>query len=203
MAACMQYETVLVDLHETYSKQTFRNRFSILTSNGVHDLVVPVIKPNGNKTKTSEIIIKDDCNIFRQHLSALETAYGSSPYFEYFFDRITRFYSEKHENLAQMNFASVECVSEILRTRFDMRFTDNFIEAENCDCDDLRFAISPKNKLFTSFETPVYYQVFNTKFSFVSGLSVLDLLFNTGLETIQYLREFPLDSFIQKILKPT
>jgi len=199
MAAVIQYDKCLIELHETYSKQTFRNRFAILSANGRLDLNVPVIKPQGNHTKISEILVPELKNVSGQHLTAIESAYSSSPYFEFFFDDIQTFYSGSYQSLTDMNNASVHCIESIMRFESPMADTDEFAlpEKEEEGVTDLRYLITPKNKNFYRYNAPGYYQVFRHKFHFLSNLSILDLVMNMGPEAIICLKNYPLQHFIE------
>jgi hypothetical protein len=199
MAAVFQYDNCFIEMHETYSKQTFRNRFAILTANGRLDLNVPVFKPHGNHTKINEILVPELKKVSAQHLSAIESAYSSSPYFEYFFDVIREFYKGSYHTLTDMNKASVRCIETILRFDLPYAETDVFVlpEKEEEGLTDLRYLITPKNRNFYSFNAPDYYQVFRHKFFFYSNLSILDLVMNMGTETIICLKQYPLQHFIE------
>jgi hypothetical protein len=201
MAAMIQSEETVIDIFETYSKQTYRNRYTILTANGMLDLTVPIIKPQGNRTKTHGVLISAEDQLFRQHYAALESAYGSSPYFEFFCDELAAFFAGTYSSLVELNNASLECVSRILRTPFQFRFSEDFHSPEEVPDStiDLRFLITPKNKHFLRFESPAYTQVFQDRFAFVPNLSILDLIVNTGLESLLYLRKFPLKKFIHSL----
>lgn len=200
MAALIQYDQCYIEAHETYPKQTFRNRYSILSANGKLDLIVPVKKPSGNHTVVSEILISDHENVSAQHLTALESAYRSAPYFEYFFDDVVHFYNGKYKTLLEMNLASLLCVSRILRKEFSFRLTETYEHHDklNPEIADFRQKISPKNHLFCSFQAPEYYQVFLQKFPFTANLSILDLIFNLGAETLLYLQKYPISEFYKK-----
>lgn len=200
MAALVQYEQCYIEIHETYPKQTFRNRYSILSANGKLDLIVPVSKPGGNHTSISEVLVSCHEDISGQHLTALESAYSSAPFFEFFFDELVEFYSKKYHTLLEMNHASVLCVSGILRKEFSFRLTETYEHHDklNPEIADFRQKISPKNHLFHSFHTPEYYQVFLQKFPFTDNLSILDLIFNLGTETLLYLQKYPISEFYEK-----
>ena len=80
IALLVKYKGALIELFETYPKQTWRNRCRIMTANGTQDLTVPVKKPLGNKTITSEVSIYNQENWHLKHIRAIHSAYSSSPY---------------------------------------------------------------------------------------------------------------------------
>jgi len=201
-ALLYNHKNCLIEAHETYSKQTYRNRFSILSANEKLDLNVPVKKINGNHTVISDILIISDENIIRNHLTALESAYKSSPYFDFFFDEIKIFYTQKYKSLLEMNLESIKVIEKILRHKFEFQLNNKFVKEYNSDLFfDLRFDISPKNIQTENFKYPEYYQTFEHKFGFVQNLSILDLVFNLGLETLLYLKRFPVEEYINHITK--
>lgn len=201
MSALLQCRNPLIEIHETYQKQTYRNRFTILSANGPMDLTIPVHKPKGNKSKTSEITISDHNDWKRQHVIAIESAYSSSTYFEFFIDAITQFYNTNFQSLPEMNTVSVQCVSKILKFPLPINYTSIFsppraLSSHNID---LRYELSPKNSNAFRFASPAYHQVFEGNNSFLPNLSILDIVFNIGLETIEYLQRFPIEKYISTL----
>ncbi len=203
MAAFLQYENCLIEIHETFAKQTFRNRMDILTAEGKTSLTVPVSKPNGNRSKTMEIMVSDHQHWQRQQLATIESAYGSSPYFDFFSDKIEDFFHQKHNSLIEMNDASVKCLLSILRIEKHIHHTKEFTPPNHAESrhNDLRYLLSPKQHGFYEFSAPPYYQLFKGSTQFLSNLSVLDLVFNTGLESVQYLKHYPIEKFIVSLQK--
>jgi len=64
---CLQADEVMLEMHETYRKQTIRNHCFIAGPKGKQQLTIPVIKVNGNHTKTKEIRISDAMPWQRNH----------------------------------------------------------------------------------------------------------------------------------------
>jgi hypothetical protein len=203
MAVVVQFPESHVEIHETWLKQTFRNRFTILSANGPLDLHIPVIKPNGNHSKTSDVLVSLHDNPLRKIKNAVESAYHSSPYFDFFSDALNEFLNQEHRTIHELNMESIRCIENMLQFQFKLQCTQNFHPPENIEPGiiDLRYILSPKNKLFYLHKAPSYYQVFKSRFGFVSNLSVLDLVMNAGPETLLYLQNYPLDHFFETILK--
>lgn len=184
--------SVLIEQLENYQKQSYRNRTQILSANGVLDLSIPVQK-SAPKELTKDIRISYTEHWQIRHWRAITSAYRNSPYFEYFEDDIAHFYSEKYELLLDYNLLQLRTVLKILKLRQDIGLTMDYVSSP-ADCVDLRERIHPK----ISFENDAavagtlktgYYQTFGSRFGFTPNLSILDLLFNTGLESMAYLKK--------------
>jgi hypothetical protein len=177
---------VLIEQHETYPKQTYRNRCEIATANGSLALTIPVIKVHGNHTKTKDIAISGHQNWQVLHWRALVAAYANSPYFMFYQDDFEPFFQMKYDNLLQFNLELLELVVRLLEVGKAFELTSDF-EQNPTGLLDLRNEITPK-KPFTHFPLPEYTQVFQEKTGFIPGLSIVDLLFNKGPESIGILR---------------
>jgi hypothetical protein len=197
-ALLLQTKNTIIELHETYPKQTFRNRFSILTSNGMLEYSLPVSKPHGNHSKTKEILLHELSKHTSKILTALESAYFSSPFFEFFIDDLSDLFHAKYNTLVELNIASVKYIEHILRIQLHQSFSSDYSAAYESSI-DLRTTLSPKNNAFYSFPAPSYHQVFSQKFGFMPNLSILDLVFNIGLDSIDYLSTFPVFDCIKHI----
>ncbi len=182
MATC---QAAAIEAWETYPKQTYRNRAIIATANGTLPLTANVERPSGNHTITKYITICYRENWPMQHWRAIESAYNASPYFLYYSDDVKNLiFSHKHF-LIDLNMDILQwCLKKTnLKTAIDT--TTDF--AKPCgDEHDLRYAISPKVPCQWQFEE--YPQVFDTRLGFAPNLSVLDLLFNLGPESGEYLK---------------
>ena len=181
MARFLQEDAPVIEVWETYHKQTYRNRCRVMTANGVD---VPVVKVNGNHTMTKDMTISPIEPWQHIHSRCLESAYKAAPYFDHYYDYLRAIFEGHFERLIDLNDAALQAVIKMLKVKKEIVHTTDYVrEAEN----DLREAFCPKkNNESTSF--PEYYQVFGTKFPFAPDLSVLDLVFNEGPEAMEYLR---------------
>jgi hypothetical protein len=171
-------EKAFIEQHEFYQKQSYRNRCRIVTANGIMDLSVPVDKTG--KEPIRDIRISEHTNWQTQHWRAIEAAYNSSPFFEYYSDDFRGFYEKKWVFLWDFNFGLLNKVLELLEIHKEIFLTDKY-ETKPDEILDVRELIHPKKNEVVSVDS--YYQVFKQKFGFQSGLSILDLLFNMGNES--------------------
>ena len=183
LACFLSTNEPLVEVWETYHKQTYRNRCRVMTANGVENLSVPVIKVNGNHTMTKDVAISYAEPWQQIHRRCLESAYKAAPYFDHYYDYLKPIFETHFDRLIDLNDAALRAVLKILKVNKEIVHTTDYVKQVD---NDLREAFSPKAKVeVDSF--PSYYQVFNTKYPFEPDLSVLDLLFNEGPEAITYL----------------
>lgn len=179
-----RYDSVLLEQHESFQKQTFRNRCVIAATNGLQTLTVPVVREG---TMIRDIRVSDHANWRHQHWHALMSAYSESPFFEYYADDIRPFFERRWTFLYDFNMDICSKVCELLDIRPDIRHTDDFVRSASAS-DDFRDAINPKHpQPDAGFSPRRYYQVYERKYGFQPNLSILDLLFNMGPEGIFYL----------------
>jgi hypothetical protein len=176
---------------EHYLKQTWRNRCIIGTTNGPMTLSLP-IEGNAEKTNIKDVRLSDHGNWQHLHWNSIESAYNSSPFFEYYADDLRPFFEKKPTFLFDFNEEICERMCALLEIEASSeKTTQYYSELEIPDeWVDLRNTIHPKKKaeqVDPKFKLEPYYQVFDRKFGFQPNLSILDLLFNMGPESILYL----------------
>ena len=185
MARFLAEDEPLIEVFETYRKQTYRNRCRVMTANGVESMTVPVVKVHGNHTMTKDIIISPVEPWQHIHSRCLESAYKAAPYFDHYYDYLCPIFEGHFERLIDLNDAALNAILKMLKVKKEIVHTTDYVrEAEN----DLREAFNPK-KAIENNSFPEYYQVFSTKFPFAADLSVLDLVFNEGPEATNYLKQ--------------
>jgi len=183
-------DDVYFEKEEHYIKQTYRNRCLIYTANGTQSLTIPVIKVNGNRTKIEDIEISYTEKWQLIHWRAISSAYSNSPYFLFYKDELEPFYFEKHKYLLDFNSKILETILKILECDIEIKFTELYSEKIKKGLIDLRNEINPKKESKIQFST--YIQVFGEKFEFIPNLSIIDLIFNIGPESLQYLNQIKL-----------
>ena len=179
-AVAVRSTEVYIEQFENYTKQTFRNRCDIMGANGSISLIVPVVKSRSPKILIKDIKISYDVDWQRNHWRTIFSAYGSSPYFDYLKDDIIPFFEAKEKYLLDYNLKIHDTICKLFEIENNTILTSDF-EMIAEDVRNLRELISPKNKLLNSqFKVENYTQVFSEKIGFIPNLSILDLLFNEG-----------------------
>jgi hypothetical protein len=181
-----------LEQHEHFIKQTYRNRCVIDSPNGPLSLTVPVEK-TGNRSVMKDIRISDHDNWRRQHWQALVASYYNSPFFEYYQDDIFGVLDSGEKYLFDLNTRLTDVLMENLGIRKTISLSEDYIPSSlvGDGVADFRGAIHPKkvSPIFgEELKQKPYYQVFSQKYGFISGLSVLDLLFNEGPEACRFLK---------------
>lgn len=185
--AMVQADGVIFEIEDNFQKQTNRNRTYIYSPNGIQILNIPVKHTKEAHQKTKDIIIENNSDWQKQHFKSLEAAYRSSPFFEFFEDEIRPFYEKKHTFLLDLNYESQAIVANCMRKKIDFEVTTEYCqEVDSKTTADFRYLVEGK-KDPTNMKR--YLQVFNNKHGFINNLSILDLLFNEGKFTFDYLKE--------------
>lgn len=179
-----KYNSVNIDIGEIYQKQTFRNRTQIYGVNQVLNLSVPVKRPFGKLTKVNQVKISYAENWQNNHWKSIESAYRRTPFYEFYIDDINTIIFNKHHLLIDLNLEltyhlidklGIDCKVNLLNT------------SPQHQPNDLRATLSPKQQ--SSFRCKPYIQTFSDRHPFINNLSILDLLFNEGPNSICVIEE--------------
>ena len=173
--------SILFEVSDNYQKQTFRNRTYIYGANGKLGLFIPVIHSHKNRELFKDVKISYESNWMDLHLKSLQSAYRSSPYFEYFEDDFIKLYSEKEKFLADFNIKCIKLISNLLDLDLDFKISSKYVEKTN-DIIDLRDLSNARKE--KKIETPKYIQVFESKHGYLNNLSTLDLIFSEGTNSV-------------------
>ncbi len=177
-------EKVFIEAEENYRKQSYRNRCYILTSQGPGHLVVPVFLGSFHKTPVRDIRIDYTRRWQKVHIGALASAYGSSAFFIYYFGVIEEILLRRYKYLLDLNMDLLTTLLKLLNINVEIKYTKTFMPVRNAE-GDFRYSIDPKKE--SSFSQKEYFQVFRDKHGFVPQLSIIDLIFNMGPGTPDYL----------------
>ncbi len=184
--AAINSKNVLLEVNENYQKKSTRNRSKILGANNMEILSVPLRKGKNSKMPISEVRISYENNWQGKHLHSIRSAYGNSPYFEYYFESLRDIISIRHDSLLILNQKLLLFFTVTLHLDFEIRPTEEYLhsyEEDSCDLRNIKFN-SPQLDTYTPKK---YNQVFEEKHGFVSGISILDLLMCKGPESILYI----------------
>ena len=172
---------ILFEVSDNYQKQTFRNRTYIYGANGKLGLFIPVIHTHKNRELFKDVKISYDSNWMDLHLKSLQSAYRSSPYFEYFEDDFIKLYSEREKSLADFNIKCIKLICNLLDLDLDFKISNEYVEKTN-DIIDLRDLSNARKE--KKIDTPKYIQVFESKHGYINNLSIIDLIFSKGPNSV-------------------
>ena len=177
-ASVVRGEPVFIEQYENYQKQTIRNRCTIDSPNGALHLSVPIDRSTfcGGKCLMKDVRISTHTDWRRQHWYAIETTYFNSPFFEYLQDDFRPFYEREWTFLMDFNEALVYKCIELLDIQPEMSRTGEYAGV-------MPSLQSLQTELQPTLCKP-YYQVFQHKHGFIPDLSIIDLIFNMGNESI-------------------
>lgn len=190
-AHLLRAKKIIVENQEHYIKQTYRNRCLIVSSSGVQPLIIPVKKINGNHT-----VIKDIKPSYTEkwqylHWKAITASYNHSPYFLYYKDELEEVFTNKYDLLFEFNHKLLKLILDFLGLEKNINLTERYQQKFSDNTTDLRNAFSPKIK--SEYNFPEYTQVFSDSLGFIPNLSIIDLLFNLGPESVDYLMNLNID----------
>ena len=186
-AAFQGAPVVILEKHEHYTKQSFRNRCQIVSANGVLDLTVPTTGKHG-KISIAEIRIDYDQKWLSNHWRTIQSAYGKAPFFEHYQEDLKTVLFKKVSFLYDLNYELLSMCLKWMKQDVTIRETSTYEKDAENGVLDLRSAINPKNVAkLREFYTPVpYYQVFGN--TFAGNVSIIDLIFCEGPGAAQIVR---------------
>lgn len=181
-----------IERYDHYVKQTYRNRCIIATADGPLALTIPTEKPETSKCYMKDVRISDHGNWRHMHWNALVSNYRNSPFFEYYADDFRVFYEKKYPFLWDYNQELCNLVCRLIDIQPSMEGTMTYQSELPEGVKDFRGIIHPKKNDIqndSTFRATPYYQVFKEKHGFLPNLSVADLLFNMGPESLLVLQK--------------
>ncbi len=183
--AMAQSNAIVFENEDNYQKQTYRNRTYIYGANGKLLLTIP-IKHTGKVGRQlyRDVRIENDFEWQILHWRSLETAYRTSPFFEYYEDEFAPLFEKKREFLLDFNYECMQAVNDCLQLETSFSKTDEYIKTPQ-NIEDRRGLVNAKKE--KNYNLDAYIQVFADKHGFLSNLSILDLLFNEGTNALTYL----------------
>tara|TARA_Y100001933_G_C19004145_1_gene565794 strand:+ start:1701 stop:2333 length:633 start_codon:yes stop_codon:yes gene_type:complete len=190
--AVIAQHNVVWEAHDNFQKQTYRNRCYISTDKGKHMLNIPIKHVGGEqgRQRYADVTMKNSYNWKKEHWRTLETAYRTSPFFEYYEDDIKPLYDASNDSLYDFNLSTIEVICDCIGIQIPKERTEKYqiIPETNFDA---RFLVEAKKE--KSWNIEPYHQVFGERHGFIPNLSILDLLFNEGTNALAYLKSVSLD----------
>lgn len=188
--AIAKADKLFFENEDNYQKQTYRNRMYIYDANGKLTLNIPIkhssalgLKTKGHQ-KYKDVQIENDFDWQLQHWRAFKASYQTSPFFEFYEDDLYPLYHKKYKFLMDFNYRCMDFVAESLQINWKFEKTEEFILNPE-DKLNYRELINAKSDL--GFENSKYTQVFEEKKGFLPNLCILDLIFNEGNASLDYL----------------
>lgn len=179
-ACILHYDHIWIDVEERYIKQTGRNRCNVLTANKVDTLTVPVIAANNGLTR--DVRIDNNQDWTRRHLGCFQSAYGKSPFYEYYAPEFIGVFENKYAFLVDLNYDLLTICLRLVGIKNKVTYNLSGSKKVEIDVVDEVSQINDKKKqgIFKYYKPEPYYQTFGN--DFVSNLSIVDLIFNMGPE---------------------
>ena len=182
--ALLNSDSIIFEVEDNYQKQTYRNRCYIYGANGKQLLNIPVTIPKSSKKTKSKDILVENANWQKQHYKSLEAAYNHSPFFEFYKDDLRKIFSKKYTYLLDVNLDSFNFIMDALELFKEYTLSKKYEETK---LNDFRNLADSKKKVEIS--SIPYIQMFDQKFGFLKNLSILDLLFMEGPNSINFLEK--------------
>ncbi|NND62927.1 MAG: hypothetical protein HKN48_07000 [Flavobacteriaceae bacterium] len=190
MTAVANADKITFEVQDNYQKQTYRNRAYIAHTNGQLLLNVPIKhSKDGSRQKTKDVVPEDSFPWQSQHWKSLQTAYRTSPFFEFYEDDLAPLFQNEVTNLLKHNLQIFDLVCDLLGLEVDYSLSSEY--QTNPKERDLRYLVEAKRP--TSFTFQKYTQVLEAHHGFLPNLCILDLLFNEGPNALHYLENQELE----------
>lgn len=173
---------VVFEQFETFPKQTFRNRTNIYGANGKLSLIIPINHNGSREFKNTEMSYREDWQ--KLHWKSIKTAYQSSPYFEYYEDKLIKLFENKEKFLLDFNIKSIKIILDILKTEKAYSLNKEYIK----NPEEVNFREKFSAKIPSEYEMDEYYQTFSDKMGFLNDLAIVDLICNKGPESMTYIK---------------
>lgn len=182
--AMVRAERISLEMDDNFQKQTYRNRCYIYGANGKLSLNIPIIHTQKERQKYRDVRILNEDKWQSQHWKSIQSAYRTSPFFEFYEDELKPLFESVPEKLMDYNLNCFEVICNCLQLDFNISKISTYQKAP-LDLIDYRALVNAKKEPIFAFEP--YTQVFSNKHGFLSNLSILDLLCNEGPNALNYL----------------
>jgi hypothetical protein len=185
----VKHDNIVIEQHENFLKQTYRNRCEIATCNGKLALSIPVIAARTHTTRIREVLIDNTETWQRKHIQAITSAYKNAPFFDYYSDEIFSILNTPETHLFTLNYKLITRLKALIGIERKILLSESFTLPGNVN--DFRYSIHPKKQMQKADSHYIenrYYQVFENKHGFLPNLSIIDVIFNEGPLTYSILK---------------
>ncbi len=188
-----RFPKVIIDIGEHYERQSYRTRTSIVGPNGKQDLVVQIVRKSGEKMPMRKVGLSYVESWQHQHVHAIRSAYGNTPWFIHYIDEIEEVILKKYDRLVDLDLATMRLGMKWLGLKTDLVVEEEYVDQGKVDQTsdqqpstiDLRGTFHPKKPLPPEVTpTPLYTQVFADRHGFVPRISIIDLVCNCGPDSL-------------------
>ena len=178
---------VFIESHDSYQRQSYRNRFRVLGANGPLDLSIPLAKGRSSSQAIKEVKLdySESWNVI--HYKTIRSAYNHSPFYEYYMDDLMQFWEKKRTFLFDFNMEIMSTLFELLDVNIELKETDKFMEFKVENKSDFRNIIHPKKGWLDDpdFSPQPYTQSFAVRYGFVPRSEGYDLVIWVRFESEQ------------------
>ncbi|MEZ5008970.1 MAG: WbqC family protein [Chitinophagales bacterium] len=184
-------DEVSIEQHSYFRKGSYRNRCHVYGANGLLRLSIPLKKGKGQRSTMKDVQISYDHDWRKLHWESLCSAYRSSPFFEFYEMEFQALYELELSSLMDYNLHFINQVKALLGLKAEWPLTTKYemnLEQGIIDAREIIHPNEAKNILSDRIDMPEYLQVFAEKHGFIGNLSIMDLLFNLGPESLDYLQ---------------
>ena len=183
----MQYEQVIFEIHESFQKQTYRNRARVLGSNKPLNLIVPV--KYHHQTPLKEVIVDHSQRWIKDHWGAIYSSYGKAPFFDFFAEDFQQIWNRRQTYLLDLQMDLIGLINKLVQFSMKIDFTNSFEKKVSPPADDYRNTIQPKIDFSSRniYRPIAYTQLFGD--SFVPNLSIADLIMCEGPRAGELLKQ--------------
>lgn len=184
MATIAQAGAVVFEVEDNYQKQTYRNRCYIAHTNGRLLLNVPIKhRKDGARQKMKDVVVENAFPWQKEHWRSIQNAYRSSPFFEFYEDELSPLFTEPVRALLDFNLRIFETLTDLIGLEIESSNSKTYEVTPGII--DRRYLANAKTERHTILQP--YTQVLEAQHGWLPNLSVLDLLFNEGPNTLNYL----------------
>ena len=186
------FPLVVIEQCEHYTKGSYRNRCHIAGVNGLLRLSIPLRKGKNEQQSIKEVQIAYDQPWTSHHWSSIRSAYGNAPYFDYYAEELQPLYQQKWTFLFDFNWTLLQKINDLIGITSSIQKTESYQKETDDLLLDYRNVIHPKAHLQGQdlhFKPKKYPQVFEEKTGFLPNLSILDLLFCSGPQSLLELEQ--------------